>query len=191
MRKQRDIRRWQLLNSNESLISRVRNEDSLDNEFYRVLLDGNQVDDAFALEIQRNDDSVHFPTQYLWRRGNRNDFMLNADMALARDLEGHIDPVTGFVTCNLNGDCPDSPLLPFAMEYASSNAAWLRDFRTAFIKMTSVGCDNGECTKVESFEELLESNTVVSTVATSSSMASFAAGGLVATVVWGMVAIGL
>lgn len=123
----------------------MRNDELLDNQFYRVLLDGGgSVDPDFALELQENNNN-QFPEQFLWRRGNGNDFMLNVDMALARDFEGVIDPVSGRVTCTLNGNCPDSPLLGFAMEYADSNGAWLADFREAFTKMTSVGCA-GVCT---------------------------------------------
>ena len=121
----------------------MRNEERLDNQYYQALLDGQgNVDREFALELQQNNN---FPAQFLWRRGNRNDFMLNVDMALARDFTGFINPTSGRVTCTLNGNCPDSPLLGFAMEYANNNAAWLADFRDAFVKMTSVGCQ-GVCT---------------------------------------------
>ena len=107
----------------------MRNEERLDNQFYQVLLDRQgTVDRDFALELQNNNNN-NFPAQFLWRRGNRNDFMLNVDMALARDFEGFIDPTSGHVTCALNGNCPDSPLLGFATEYANNNAAWLSDFR--------------------------------------------------------------
>lgn len=146
-----------LTHSNVFIVGRVRNEDRLDNQFYRVLLDGNEVDEDFALEFQQNRGTA-FPDQFLWRRGNRNDFMLNVDIALARDLEGFIDPTTGFVTCSLNGSCPDSPLLSIAMEYASNNRVWVQDFRDAFIKMTSSGCE-GVCTDISSVAASLETGT--------------------------------
>ena len=125
----------------------MNNENSLDNQFYTVLLDGDDVDEDFELELQQNGGNSPFPNQFLWRRGNSNNFMLNVDIALARNLAGFINPVSGDVSCSLNQNCPDSPLLGFAMEYANSNAVWISDFHDAFIKMTSVGCA-GVCTPV-------------------------------------------
>lgn len=125
---------------------RVRNQNRLDNQFYNVLLDGDDVDPRFELELQENDGNP-FPDQFLWRRGNSNDFMLNVDMALAKDLDGFVDPTSGGVSCTLNESCPDSPLLTIAAEYADSNELWLSDFLAAFQKMTTVGCP-GVCTPV-------------------------------------------
>lgn len=87
--------------------------------------------------------------------------MLNADMALVKDLEGWIDHDSGFVFCSLTDDCPDSPLLDFVLDFAQDNAVWIQAFRDAFWKMTSVGCSNVDgdvCTKVEGLEEYLQTN---------------------------------
>ena len=123
--------------------------DTFNNGFYRALLDSNGIDDIFRLEEQDNSARPEFPNQFLWRRGTRSSrFMLNVDMALAVDFEGSIDPVSGDVSCNLSGSsnvCKDASTVDIALEYAASNSAWVNDFHTAFMKMTSVGCDLGLC----------------------------------------------
>lgn len=103
------------------------------------------MDTAFSLELQNNRAHPAFPNQFLWRADQRPQFMLNADMALAVNLKGKVDPVTGRVSCALNV-CPSSPTLHLALEYAANNAKWVHDFRDAFLKMTSHGCGGGTCT---------------------------------------------
>jgi hypothetical protein len=107
-------------------------------------LDVNEADNDFEQEFQNNNGRP-FPNQVLWRRGNGNDFMLNVDMALAKDFEGSIDPDTGEVSCVLD-DCPDSALLITAIEFSNSNNVWLTAFHDAFILMTNTGCEGtGAC----------------------------------------------
>jgi len=159
----------------------VPNRNRLDNQFYNVLLENNEVDNNFRLELQNNDNRPEFPNQFLWRRGNNNNdqvrcagrftfvdsaiknnssltfipssiclffsfiiyfqFMLNVDMSLAFNLAGNITPGSGEVSCSVN-TCPQSRLMDITREYAQSNNVWLNDFRAAFTKMTSVGCDS-------------------------------------------------
>jgi len=123
---------------------RVPNTNCLDNQFYNVLLNGNQINNGLQLELQTN-DGLPFPDQFLWR--DTDEFMLNADMALVFDLDGLVHPTTGAVTCALE-TCPESPLLGFAIEFLNSNTEWLNTFRGALIKMTNAGCEGGACTAV-------------------------------------------
>jgi len=69
-------------------------------------------------------------------------------MALAINLDGQVDPVSGNVTCRVAGldnICPDSSLLDITVEYADSNSLWKNDFHDAFVKMTNNGCDDTTC----------------------------------------------
>lgn len=120
----------------------VPNPNCLDNQFYNVLLDGNQINNDFQLELQTN-NGLPVPNQFLWR--DTDQFMLNADIALAFNLDGLVNPTTGEVSCTLE-TCPESPLLGFAIEFSNSNTDWLNAFRGAFIKMTNAGCEGGACT---------------------------------------------
>jgi len=125
----------------------------LTNDYYTVLLgNGNGIDISdFRQELQ---DSSEFGIQFLWRPRPLTLFMLNADMALTVDLEGFVDPDDGFVTCVLSDDgndddrdvCPPATsTLEIALEYADDGDLWISDFHDAFMKMTSVGCDNDNC----------------------------------------------
>lgn len=125
--------------------------DQLNNNYYTQLLRNGRVSDDFALELQNNANNPPFPNQFLWREVGRRGgtFMFNADMALAVDMQGYANPVNGAVTCSLTAGsptaCPDSRLLPTAVQYASNNGLWVRDFRDALVKMVETGCGNGIC----------------------------------------------
>ena len=58
------------------------NPNRLDNQYYQVLLTGDQVDEDFQLELQNNDGTV-FPDQFLWRRGNDNDDQVRFCLVIA------------------------------------------------------------------------------------------------------------
>jgi hypothetical protein len=123
----------------------VTDADTLDNEFYNVLLTYGLANPKMAQELQNNavNNSI-FPNQYLWRLNSTDLFMLNADMAIAKDLTGSIDPVSGLVNCSLTSTCRNSILLPIARQYTGTTlgaARWIKDFRTAFIKITNRGCE--------------------------------------------------
>ena len=55
------------------LLYQVPNRNRLDNQFYNILLNGNQVDSDFQLELQDNTGNGNFPNQFLWRRGPDRD----------------------------------------------------------------------------------------------------------------------
>lgn len=128
--------------------------DRLSNDYYGILLDRNNgiISPEFRQELQDNRSNPTFPDQFLWRFGELQLFMLNADLALAVDLGDFVDPDDGLVTCTLSGSsdsgrdvCPAASTLDIALEYASSNRLWINDFHSAFLKMTSVGCNNNVC----------------------------------------------
>lgn len=124
---------------------------NFDNDYYSALMVRSGIDPQFHQEKQENkgDD---FPDQYLWRRGDQPVFMLNVDMAIAVDFDGHIDPKSGEVTCNLEGKrsnrCPAALTEGIAMEFDQSNSRWIDAFHEAFMKMTTVGCNSSTCTVV-------------------------------------------
>jgi hypothetical protein len=134
----------------------VDHPDTLDNEFFAVLLKNGVVNTEFEQEFQDNTQiTQQFPSQFMWRRSaiSSDNFMLNTDMCLVVDFAGYLDPVTGSVTCTLDSSgpapCPASPTLSIAVEYANSNSVWVNDFHDAFIKMTNAGCGGGKCTAVK------------------------------------------
>lgn len=125
----------------------------LDNHYYSKLLDYSQ----FVLEYEDNTNFAPFPNQYYWEQevaegGPAGTFMLHADMAIAFDMEGYVDPDNGQVNCTMvssskNGQdpCPVSPLLSYAQAYAEDNDQWMLDFRNAYLKMVGIGCRDGAC----------------------------------------------
>jgi len=128
----------------------------LDNGYYDILLTQNgSIRTEFRQSLQDNRNNPTFPDQFLWNFGETDLFMLNADLALVVNLEDFIDPDDGFVTCALSEGsisdrdiCPAASTVDIALEFASSNSLWINDFHTAFLKMTSVGCNNAVCIKV-------------------------------------------
>jgi len=121
----------------------VPNEERLDNQFYRELLQNDVADPEWQQEEQNNEGLV-FTNQFLWRKNGRRLFMLNTDMALAINTAGFITDV-GQVTCN---PCPPSTMLETTRLYHDNDAQWRTDFRDAFIKMTNTGCNADTCTLV-------------------------------------------
>ena len=128
----------------------VGSSETLNNNFYKKLVMGGEVSTVFRLIPQINTGTV-FPDQFLWRLGSSKEFMLNADMATVIDLEGKVDPISGNTTCRVAGTgeiCPKSPTLPIVVEYANNGQTWINDFRNAFWKMTSKGCDATQCIQI-------------------------------------------
>ena len=92
--------------------------------------------------------------------------MLNADIALVRQLDSTNKAESGFVSCKFVSRAPGATLCPVAREgifshmvrYRQDNMAFLEDFRDAMVKMTNVGyvvdtdsCDaEGNCRLVRS-----------------------------------------
>jgi hypothetical protein len=135
-------------------------QDKLTNNYYTELLNFSQ----FELDFEENADFPPFPDQFYWEEevpeGEPDgSFMLHADMALAFDMEGYFDAKNGNVTCTLlpqqgKTTCPSSPLLPHVQEYASNNLKWVQDFREAYLKMVTTGCEAGTCTPIPHFMDL-------------------------------------
>lgn len=129
---------------------------------------------AWDLEfIDNSETSFGTPDRYQWfhqKDANRDDaedinleklLMLNADIALVRDLEGHLQPNGNVPTCQfrcLNNACRDNtlPRCPHAVqtfdtvvEYEADNLLWLNDFSAAFRKMLIRGYSPVEnCTEI-------------------------------------------
>jgi hypothetical protein len=124
--------------------------DLLTNSYYKELLKFDQ----FSLTLEENAQFPPFPDQWYWEEeetpGVSGVFMLQADMALAFDMEGYLNPANGNVNCTivpLEGQtlCPMSPLRARAEFYRDNNLLWVQAFEAAFIKMINTGCGNGVC----------------------------------------------
>jgi hypothetical protein len=124
----------------------------LDNDYYKQLLTFKQ----WTLIFESNSEFPPFPDQFYWEEETKGDsgiFMLHADMSLAFDMEGHLDPFNGNVTCRLVKTkgfavCPTSQLRSQAELYRKDNELWIRSFEAAFLKMVSSGCSNGACQSI-------------------------------------------
>lgn len=126
---------------------------------------------APAWDIELVDNSnIGRANKYQWthqKDPNREDaeninlekiIMLNADIALVRDLEGHLEEDGNVQTCQfrcLNNICrPGTPprcphaqqTFEFAREYESDNLLWLNDFSAVFRKMLIQGYDHDSTT---------------------------------------------
>lgn len=128
----------------------VDNLKAFDNHFYVELLNNNVVDADFVQEEQINMNTP-FPDQFLWRKENGNEFMLDADMAVVVNFGDDMNAMTGEVFCTLGDSgpnvCEASKLLTHAIAFSGNDAAWRQVFHDAFMKMTNIGC-SGACTFV-------------------------------------------
>lgn len=120
--------------------------DRLENEYYKELLSFDQLN----LHFDDNTAFPPFPNQFYWVDGQSGIFMLHADMALAFDMQGYLNPTNGAVNCTLvpvagQKQCPPSPLRGRAKLYAHQNARWVKDFEAVLVKMVNTGCGNGVC----------------------------------------------
>jgi len=113
------------------------------------------------LTFVNNSDIPMMHDKYQWNLNNvRNasappSFMLNADMAIVRDMEGNLNSSTGFVSCQFAcPGCknPNPPVCPYAnltfsyaVEYKLNETKFLYDFRDAFNKMLTRGYDTTYC----------------------------------------------
>lgn len=121
----------------------------LDNEYYRQLVGGgNGNDEDTDIEILAdgpNWNQVEVDSgdvnRFQWNRGRGGGqlLMLNADIAVVRDLEGqHVD---GEASCSFrNGNrCPLADTLTKAGIYRGNNEVWLADFKDAMYIMLEKG----------------------------------------------------
>jgi hypothetical protein len=79
------------------------------------------------------------------RAGPRTGVMLNADIAIVRDLgiENDLD-ASGRAQCSFRNNpfprtCPSAETLTKAAVYRNDNAVWLADFKTALTMMLEKG----------------------------------------------------
>jgi len=170
----------------------VNNPTRLSNDYYNMICSPPGRPDAindfesamFApswdLEfIDNSGDGFGTPDRFQWfhqKDPDRDDadvinleklLMLNADIALVRDLEGHLQPDGNVPTCQfrcLNNECRNGalPRCPHAaqtfdivVEFEADNILWLNEFSAAFRKMLIRGyspadesCTDFPCTLI-------------------------------------------
>jgi hypothetical protein len=149
----------------------VNNPNRLANGYYNMIvapLPGREdaiIAPDWNIELVDNSD-LGTSNKYQWihqkdpNREDANDInleiiiMLNSDIALVRDLEGHLEEDGNVQTCQfrcLNNVCrPGEPprcphaqqTFDFAREYEDDNLLWLNDFSAAFRKMLIRGYDH-------------------------------------------------
>lgn len=134
---------------------------TMNNEYYNDLIGGDNVttDDLETIihatnwEVQFvNNSAFDTPDRYEWERGDDPHFvMVNADMAIVRDLTDYIDEDGNVEGCLFrckrnNGDGCTLPRCPYAadtiyiaQEYKHNNAVFLEDFESAFLDMLEHG----------------------------------------------------
>lgn len=129
------------------------NNDIFDNEYYLELVGGSSVDDPTSIHIngappwrrdfEDNNDLDEFGNNFVWTGfpEGRKIIMLNADIAIVRELTDQNMNANGVVDCEFinEGRCPVAQRsFQFAVEYTFDNLLWLRDFREVMnIMLTS------------------------------------------------------
>lgn len=139
----------------------VDGRNTLDNEYYQQLVGGGSpqssldvlTNDAlfWGTEMQNNQD-LGTTNRFVWVRrsveGGDNIplIMLTSDIALVRDLDGHIDPDNKAIVCsfrNFEGCrnvCPHAEqTLRLMAEFKHDNSQWIREFRAVLSKMFTTG----------------------------------------------------
>jgi len=130
------------------------NNDIFDSEYYKELVGGSSpndpmevlVDGAPAWQPDREDNSdlPEFPDKFVWTgfpEGTKI-IMLNADIAIVREITDRNMRPDGTVTCNFvgAGRCPVAERsFRFAVEYTFDNLLWLNDFYRVFEIMITSG----------------------------------------------------
>jgi len=142
----------------------VTDETVLDNDYYFELV-GNpdpgvpfdqQVDIAppWFRAFEDNRDLAGIPNRHMWEafpqgRNGQRILMLNADIALVRELDDNNMDKNGEVSCGFIGEgrCPHAARsLDFAAEYRLDNNLWLRDFQDVYQRMLINGyTESDEC----------------------------------------------
>ena len=109
----------------------VGGSDQLNNDFYRVLLRRNWVQ-------QLNPQGLHE-----WREQGSNNVYLNSDIALFKDIDDNIvDTNNGEVSCTITSCADNDDTLGLVQVYSRNNQLWLDDFADVFEKMIQTGYDN-------------------------------------------------
>jgi len=141
----------------------LRNTNELDNNYYDFLVGGASESDTFEAlmesadweQVYVNNEEIGMPNRWEYERGVDPHFvMLNADIALVRDLSGLVEDDEGKVSsCQIrcgrhNGNGCALPRCPHATEtwdavvtYKFDNEQFLADFEKAFNKILTTGVD--------------------------------------------------
>ena len=140
------------------------NTNELNNGYYDRLVGGTSPADDFELlmasgdwtQVYVDNTAIGTPSRWEYERGVDPDHfvMLNADIALVRDLAGLIEDDEGQVSsCQIrcgrrNGNGCAKPRCPHAaatwdavVEYKFDDAKFIEDFEAAFKKMLNTGAD--------------------------------------------------
>lgn len=151
----------------------------LSNTYYAGLVGGNNgsLDSLqtklnapnWNLALVNNSDIPNMPNRYQWQHPLNpnntslgNTIMLDADIALVRNVTDYMNASTGEVKCTFlcqNGDCsvpnkgpvPACPYasvtLDFAAQYKNDNLLWLNDFQSVFNAMLNYGYNTSATSK--------------------------------------------
>ena len=136
------------------------NNDVFDNEYYAELVGGSSINDPRAVlveqappwthNVERNNDLPRFPNKQVWTgfpEGTKI-IMLNADIAIVRELTDDNMDENGVVSCAFVGAsrCPVAERsFQFAAEYTFDNLMWLIDFAEVMEIMTTKGYERSNC----------------------------------------------
>ena len=133
----------------------VPQEGLLTNNYYTQVLGANWI--QFFVD---NSDLPGIPDRFQWKKGTGGGsgggggfggmgsdvFMLDSDLAIARDFGESLDAETGEVTCTIKpskSGCPFANTIDIAELYRNDNQQWVEDFRDAFTKMLVTGYIRG------------------------------------------------
>jgi hypothetical protein len=132
----------------------VRRNEVLDNVYYSEIVGaGDTLDEQLAAPnwtVEQVLNNAPIPDRFQWRRGGAGStderVFLNADIALVRDFENHIDTTTGEVSCafraNRNNSCPHATqFFEHSVEFRNDNAAFLLAFHDTFMRVLHQNSD--------------------------------------------------
>eukprot|EP00978_Attheya_sp_CCMP212_P011504 scaffold28405_cov49-Attheya_sp.AAC.1 len=148
----------------------VRNNNRLSNDYYQQIVGGRDATDdieeladapQWTQNFVDNSDVIRAPDRFQWERnGNRGRgrgrgggrgtvIMLNSDIAITRNLTGHLGP-TGEADCTFRGSPPNrcpiaTESLLLAAEYKFDNTKFLVDFADVYNKVLVQGYGTPTC----------------------------------------------
>jgi len=140
----------------------ANNNNRLDNGYYDGIVGGNENQNTleqtsletlirapnWTRQTENNNDIDGIPNRQVWvrnRNGGRRTIMTNADIAIVRNFEDHINENTGAVSCtfrNRRNPCPVAEeTLRIAAEFKFDVNQWKAEFRDVFTKVLLTGHD--------------------------------------------------
>jgi len=128
----------------------------LSNAYYQDLVGGtNGVSDSLETKVMSTDwqhvlvdnsDIPGMPNRWQWEQNGL--MMLDVDMAIVRDYQGHFDSASGQALCSHLPSSSTTPACPFASatidfvaKYKNDEIQWLIDFKEVFSAMLVHGYD--------------------------------------------------